>query len=231
MRIAIGLALWGALTSFSLAQDGPERVLALYCYGGDGCQGFVTPFTYPEMDRLLNKLGTLEGEGFGKPVVFLRNNAGEAVDYVDMQRTPEEINILFGGRGEPPIISSFPDLGDIQPRDGKWSVTIGSGSAENCPPGVEGAMSGLRLAESGDIAFATPFDPGQALPDQSVNWLKIGPGHYRAVLPGSDAMFATYDLIVEAPERLSGTIRAVATAPGPTPCTITLPVAYQHAES
>lgn len=229
MRLAFGLFFWGALLAPAMAQDTPDRVLALYCYGENGCQAYLTPFTYAEMDGLLDKLGTLEGEGAGKPVVFLRNNAGEAVDYVDLQRSPEEINALFGGTGAPPTINSYPDLGDIQPRDGTWSIAMEPTSAENCPPGVEGAMSGLRLAESGTISFTTPFRPDQALPDQSVRWLKIAPDHYRAILPGSDAMFATYDLRVESSERLSGTIRAVARAAGPAPCTIILPVSYQHA--
>ncbi|UYN98652.1 MAG: hypothetical protein KIT02_11940 [Devosia sp.] len=228
MRISLALAAWSLLATAAAAQPAADRVTVLYCYGGNGCQAYLTPFSYEDMDRLLDKMGTLSGEGRGKPVVFLENNAGEQVDYVDMQRTPEEINVLFGGTGAPHVITTYPDLGGLQPRDGAWSVTMGTAGAENCPPGVENAMSGLKLAEAGSIRFATPFDPGQALPDQSVDWIKIAPNRYRAALPGSDAMFATYDLVVDGTESLSGALRAVTLVPGQKACTITLPVTYQR---
>lgn len=228
MRISLALAAWSMLATAAAAQPAEDRVTVLYCYGGNGCQAYLTPFSYEEMDRLLDKMGTLAGEGRGKPVVFLQNNAGEQVDYVDMQRSLEEINVLFGGTGAPHVITTYPDLGGQQPRDGTWSITMGTASAENCLPGIESAMSGLKLAEAGSVRFATPFDPGQALPDQSVNWLTIAPNRYRTALPGSDAMFATYDLAVEDAENLSGTLRAVTLVPGQKACTITLPVAYQR---
>jgi hypothetical protein len=228
MKAAMGLAFWAALTIVGAAQQPDDKVTVLYCYGGNGCQGYLTPFTHAEMDRLLNKLGTLETEGRGRPVVFLRNNAGEHVDYVDMQRSLEQINVLFGGTGEPHMITTYPDLGDIQPLDGNWTITMGTAAAENCLPGVEAAMGGLKLAEAGAITFAQPFVPDQALPGQSVNWLKLAPNRYRAALPGSEAMFATYDLTIDAPDSLSGLIRAVTLVPGQTPCTITLPASYSH---
>jgi hypothetical protein len=228
MRAATGLVIWIFWALASFAQQPDERVTVLYCYGGNGCQAYLTPFSPEEMDKLLNKMGTLAGEGRGKPVVFLTNNAGEEVDYVDQQRSLEEINVLFGGAGEPPMITTYPDLGDIQPLDGTWTIAMDAATTENCLPGVENAMAGFKLAESGAVTFSRPFMPEQALPSQSVKWLKLAPNRYRAVLPGSDAMFATYDLVVEGTDRLAGTLVAVTLTPGQNPCTITLPISYEH---
>lgn len=228
MRTSVSLAFWTILTMAGSAQPAPEFVTVLYCYGGTGCQGYLTPFTYPQMDRLLNKLGTLEGEGNGKPVVFLKNNQGDYIDYVDMQRSLTEINVLFGGTGEPPVIDTYPLLDGPQPGDGNWTVTMEAATTQDCPPGVESAMAGLRLAEAGAVTFARPFAPDQALPAQAVDWLPIAPNHHRAVLPGSDSMFATYDLVVEGADQLSGTLVAVTQVTGQTPCTITMPVSYQR---
>lgn len=205
-------------------------MLALYCYGGKGCQGVLTPFTHEEADLLLNKMGTLREQGFGKPVVFLRNNAGEYVDYVDDRRTLTEINVLFGGTGEPSVITTHPDLeGDIQPRDGDWSVASEEPSVDKCPAGTEEQVAALRFLEAGDVTFKSPFDPEQAMPAPEVKWLKIRPNAYKASLSpdgAGAAMRAVYDLTIVAETEMKGELTAVATVPGMETCRVLVPFTY-----
>ena len=228
MRVLVGCLLGATFVLAASAQEGPERVLALYCEGDDGCVAYLTPFTYPQMDALLDKMGTLEGEGMGKPVVFLRNNAGDWVDYVDNQRSLAEINAMFGGSGEPLMITTYPDLGDIQPASGQWMVTAGTAAAQDCPPGLEDQLAALNLFEAGNITFAAPFMPEQALPAAEAHWLKVAPNSYRAqlALPGAEALRARYALSVDSADALTGSLHVVAEIPGLPACTITLPVAY-----
>jgi hypothetical protein len=230
MRLLIGCLVGTTFAVAVSAQDGPDRVLALYCLGDDGCVAYLTPFTYPQMDALLDKMGTLEEEGRGKPVVFLRNNSGEWVDYVDDRRSLAEINAMFGGTGEPLTITTYPDLGDIQPTNGQWTVSIGAAAAQDCPPGLEDQVAGLNLFEAGSISFAAPFTPEQALPVAEAQWLKVAPNSYRAqlTLPGAEALRARYALTVDSADAMTGSLHVVAEIPGLPACTIVLPVAYAH---
>lgn len=126
MKKIIALALWAAGSLTVSAQGPDDKVPILYCYGEDGCAGYWSPFTYPQLDWLIGMLGVLEEAGPGRPVVFLRNQSGEFTHYVDLRRSFAEINELFGGQGEPAFRPHTPISRPSSPGTaiGRWRPAI-----------------------------------------------------------------------------------------------------------
>lgn len=229
MKKIIALALWAAGSLAVSAQAPDDKVPILYCYGEDGCGGYWSPFTYPQLDWLMGMLGVLEEAGPGRPVVFLKNRSDEFTHYVDLRRSFTEINELFGGTGEPPFSTSFPDFAPIQPKDGSWTVATGNPAAENCPPGMADQVAAMSFAESGTITFTKPFSANQALPHSDVHFIPTRPGHYKALLISSELMSGRYDFSIESEEAMNGTLTTVVTIPRQTTCVVTMPVSYRRA--
>ena len=85
--------------------------------------------------------------------------------------------------------ASFGAGGDIQPRNGRWTVTLGETSLEGCPAMIAEQIRGAGLARrSGtrQMTFADPFHPGPLMADvpMQVGWSRTGPGTWQATLIG-----------------------------------------------
>ena len=209
-----------------------EKVMLAYCVAGQGCKGHLADVGIDELQVLLP--GTEAMKGAKDPVlVFPRDKRGEWTYYVDTRRQLGELHREFGGVGQPEILLFSPTLsGEIQPRDGQWTVTSGKPQTRNCLPGVADAVSRqMPSVAGGKIAFKAPFHGRQLIDNPSMSWVKTEPNRYVGVLTPpkkSTAMVFRYDMRVSSPERIQGQAQVRVNIPGMKTCSIDIPVVYQR---
>ena len=237
-RIAAALALAaatasaGAQTPTAATANRGEKILMAYCMAGQGCTGQLTDWNVEDLQLLLP--GTDAMNGAKDPIlVFPRNKAGEWTYYVDTRRQLQELHREFGGQGQPQIVLFPPELpGEIQPRDGRWTVAAqGDPVVKDCPRGVGEALAGrTAMMRSGPVAFKRPFHGRQLIDNPAIHWLKTAPNRYAGALvtTGSQAMTFRYDVAVVGPERMDGQSRVLVNIPGLKTCTITTSFRYQR---
>lgn len=167
-----------------------EKLMLAYCVAGQGCKGQLASIGIDDVQVVLP--GTEALKGAKDPIlVFPRNKAGEWTYYVDTRHQLGELHRLFGGVGQPQIALFAPVLvGEIQPRDGQWTVTVGKPVARDCLPGVSaGIARQMPMANGGKVAFKSPFHGRQLLDNPRMTWVKTEPNRYAGALkpPGQSS--------------------------------------------
>lgn len=79
--------------------------------------------------------------------------------------------------------------GDIQPRNGRWTVTLGRTVVEGCPAMIAEQIRGAgleRRSGTREMTFSDPFHPGPLMADapMQLGWSRTGPGSWQATLVG-----------------------------------------------
>lgn len=79
--------------------------------------------------------------------------------------------------------------GDIQPRNGRWTVTVGQTAVEGCPAMIAEQIRGAgfeRRSGTREMTFADPFHPGPLMAEapKQIDWSRTGPGTWQATLVG-----------------------------------------------
>src|SRR5690606_4247204 len=146
----------------------------------------------------------------------------------DVRRGPAELNEYFGGSGDPGI-GQCPSLpGDIEPRDGHWTIANAAPAATGCPAGVAGQVAAVQMLKSGPVVFARPFPAGSALPVPAGSWGPVAPNRHRGhcAPAGQTAMQARYEFEVVSEEAMRGTLTVFVAIPGQPQCRIETPFTY-----
>lgn len=230
LTLTAAAASTGAQTPTAATANRGEKILMAYCMAGHGCTGQLTDWNVEALQLVLP--GTEAMKGAKDPIlVFPRNKAGEWTYYVDTRRQLEELHREFGGKSQPQIALFPPELpGEIQPRDGRWTVAAqGDPVVRNCPQGVGAALAGrTAMMRSGPVTFKQPFHGRQLIDNPAIRWLKIAPNRYAGALvtAGSQAMSFRYEVDVVSAERIEGRSRVLVNIPGMKPCTVTTPFLY-----
>lgn len=231
--LALAAAVQPASAQATRAQQGGgEKLLMAYCVQGQGCRGHLADVSLDEVEVVLPGIGNPKGAK-APILVFPRDKNGEWTYYVDTRRQLGELHRLFGGVGQPEIALFAPVLdGEIQPRDGRWTVTTGTPQARDCLPGVAAAVAKQMPAmKGGNIVFTKPFNGRQLIDNPKITWVKTAPNAYAAAMKppdGKTAMVFRYEVQVASPERIDGTSRVVVSIPGMKTCRIDTPIAYRR---
>jgi hypothetical protein len=228
----LSLALLGVLPAAAQEPQGllnrGEKLLMAYCVQGQGCRGHLADATFDDVEVVLPGIGNPKGAK-APILVFPRDKNGEWTYYVDTRHQLGELHRMFGGVGQPEI-GLFPQAlgGDIQPRDGRWTVTTGTPQAQGCLPGVASAVARQMPAMvGGELVFAKPFNGRQLIDNPKMTWVKTAPNAYAAALKppnGKTAMVFRYEMRVAAPERIDGKALVIVSIPGMKTCRIDTPV-------
>ena len=226
------LALLPAGAQETRATGSGEKLLMAYCIAGQGCRGHLSDVGLDEVEVVLPGIGNPKGAK--EPIlVFPRDKSGEWTYYVDTQRQLTDLHRLFGGTGQAEVALFPPVLdGEIQPRDGRWTVTTGTPKARDCLPGVASAVARQMPAMAGgNIVFTKPFDGRQLIDNPGMTWVKTAPNAYAAAMKppgGKTAMVFRYALRVVSPERIEGTAHVGVAIQGMKTCHIDTPIAYRR---
>lgn len=204
-----------------------DRVLWALCLSGEGCQVCRSDLTHAGADAALAAQGLMSRTP-GHILVTMRKADGEWSWYYDTRRPAPELDRYFGGAGRD-VQGTCPTLpGDIQPRDGTWTVSNGTPTATGCPAGVAERVATLQLMRGGPVVFAKPFRASAALPDPAVSWVQTAPNrHAGSFVPaGQTAMTALYALEVESETAMAGTLTVRVAIPGQARCRVQTPFRY-----
>ena len=207
------------LAAAALAQGSNSPTLA-YCETGKGCTFCQSAYSYDDIDSMLGYLGTYKSE---KGVMtFFRNKEGEQRHYPERKRSRSQLHEYFGGKGEPAASANCPmAFPGIQPRDGNWTIRTEKPISKNCPAGTAEQLDKITLFGSGPKTFSKPFVPTDLLSVQEIKWISLGPNEYRGVFDGAIGSFNTiYDVTVQSPESMTGSLSAEIKIPGQPVCSI-----------
>lgn len=193
-----------SINTFAQVQEKPK---VAFCEFGKGCVFYDHPFSYKQLDLMFNYLGTYE-EKRGILTFSLETN-GQRTNYPDRKRNPSELHKLFGGKGDPLFVPwSMTIHQNIQPEDGKWIVESEKPQVGNCPKGVEAQLDKVKMIESGNKTFDKPFSPVALLPAKEAKWFPVESNAYKCILQltESDVITTIYDVKVQSPKSISGTM-------------------------
>ncbi|SDD09561.1 hypothetical protein [Aquimonas voraii] len=220
-----------ALFSVPVTEARAEGVRWALCELDAGCRFCTLPITHVQADLALSALGLI-GDAPGHTVTVFRNRAGEWTWYYDTRRPPAELHAYFGGEAAPSegACPALPDA--LQPRDGRWSLTLAPARSKNCPAGLDAQLqSQLPLPSSGDVRFERPFDARATLPGAA--WVPVAPNRLvGAVAPaGSDGLRGTYALEVVSETAMRGELKVVAPIPGQANCEVQVSFDYRREDA
>jgi len=227
MRLIIVLLFSTTALAMPCGNAQAERVRWALCQLEQGCQLCELPITHEQADLALSAMGMVR-DAPGHTVTVMRNRAGEWTWYYDTRRAPAELHAYFGGGGEP-TSGTCPALpGDIQPRDGHWTITPQATTTRNCPQGLASQLQVMPLPASGAVRFDTPFRAVAALPGAA--WIQIAPNrHVGSIAPAGDAgLKGQYTLEVASESAMSGELRLSAPMPGQPVCEIRMGFDYRR---
>lgn len=235
MRNVLPLALGLVLSPLAAAQapakpaakPAADTVDWAVCLSGEGCHVCESSLTHEQADQALGALGLIS-DSPGHTVTVMRKNDGTWTWYYDTRRPARELDRYFGGPGRPKQGTCATVPGDHQPKDGQWAVSNGASRLKNCPKALAGQMQSLQMFRAGPVVFDKPFRASSALPGKDVAWVQTGPNqHAGSFAPaGSASLKARYELTVESPERMSGTLHVAAPIPGQPTCEVAMPFTY-----
>lgn len=220
------LTLLGLVFQTLLAQVN-EKPKVAFCETGKGCIFYDHPFSYKQLDVMFNYMGVFrEKKGI---LTFLVNNQGERINYPDTKRNSKELHEYFGGKGEPPIKPwTMTMFQSIQPEDGNWIVKNERPQTSKCPKGVSEQLDKLQLIKSGNKTFGKPFSPVELLPAKEAHWFTVGPDLYKGLImvSNSDSITTVYDVKVNTPKSIDGTMNYTIKIPGLAACRIKIDFKY-----
>lgn len=227
MRARSAAAVTGFMMMFAGAQAHAESVRWALCQLEQGCQLCELPITHLQADLALSALGTVR-DAPGHTVTVMRNRAGEWTWYYDTRRSPAELHAYFGGSGEPNQGTCAALPGDLQPRDGKWSIQAAPATSKNCPAGLDAQLQVLPMPQSGPVVFDKPFRASSVLPGAS--WIQIAPNrHVGSIAPaGNDSLKGHYTLEVVSETAMRGELKVTAPIPGQPACEIRMGFNYSR---
>lgn len=230
-RPAFGPLVLLGLLSVQAPATGADSVRWALCEPDAGCRLCALPITHAQADLALSAMGLIR-DAPGHTVTVFRNRAGEWTWYYDTRRPPAELHAYFGGEAGPSegACPALPEA--LQPRDGRWSLTLAPARSKNCPAGLDAQLqSQLPLPSSGEVRFERPFDARATLPGAA--WVPVAPNRLvGAVAPaGSDGLRGTYALEVVSETAMRGELTVVAPIPGQANCEVQMSFDYRREDA
>ncbi len=177
----------------------------------------------------------------GTPVIICENGMCRLFD---SPVSPEELAIAFGielpeddslgylycddadctwiAEDELPVLA-------IQPLDGVWTVANKPPVAKGCPPGVAENVAAIYQTQTQAIVFSKPFHP-RNLMDKSADIQIVHrvTNEFTFSLMQTEEATVLYDVIIESPTFISGTLHFELSVPFSGSCQVTVDFEYLH---